>query len=50
MNWPVDETYIRVGGKWRYLWRHRYRGPVGRLPSNRAARCKSSQSLPEKGN
>ncbi|WP_339761134.1 IS6 family transposase [uncultured Sulfitobacter sp.] len=20
-NWHVDETYIRVGGKWRYLWR-----------------------------
>lgn len=19
-NWHVDETYIRVGGKWRYLW------------------------------
>lgn len=21
VNWHVDETYIRVGGKWRYLWR-----------------------------
>ncbi|MEP2781244.1 MAG: DDE-type integrase/transposase/recombinase, partial [Pseudoruegeria sp.] len=21
LNWPVDETYIRVGGKWRYIWR-----------------------------
>lgn len=21
LNWHVDETYIRVGGKWRYLWR-----------------------------
>ena len=20
-TWHVDETYIRVGGKWRYLWR-----------------------------
>jgi len=19
--WHVDETYLRVGGKWRYLWR-----------------------------
>lgn len=21
LNWHVDETYIRVGGEWRYLWR-----------------------------
>lgn len=21
VGWHVDETYIRVGGKWRYLWR-----------------------------
>ena len=21
LNWHVDETYIRVSGKWRYLWR-----------------------------
>jgi IS6 family transposase len=21
LDWHVDETYIRVGGKWRYLWR-----------------------------
>ena len=21
LNWFVDETSIRVGGKWRYLWR-----------------------------
>ena len=21
LNWHADETYIRVGGKWRYLWR-----------------------------
>ena len=21
LTWHVDETYIRVGGKWRYLWR-----------------------------
>lgn len=21
IDWHVDETYIRVGGKWRYLWR-----------------------------
>ncbi len=21
LNWHVDETYTRVGGKWRYLWR-----------------------------
>ncbi|WP_323777715.1 IS6 family transposase [Leisingera sp.] len=21
LNWHVDETYSRVGGKWRYLWR-----------------------------
>ena len=21
VNWHVDETYVRVGGKWRYLWR-----------------------------
>ncbi len=21
LNWHVDETYIRVGGRWRYLWR-----------------------------
>lgn len=21
LNWHVDETYIRAGGKWRYLWR-----------------------------
>jgi len=21
LNWHVDETYIHVGGKWRYLWR-----------------------------
>ena len=21
LNWHVDETYIRFGGKWRYLWR-----------------------------
>ncbi|PZX10594.1 IS6 family transposase [Palleronia aestuarii] len=20
-NWHVDETYVRVGGRWRYLWR-----------------------------
>lgn len=19
--WHVDETYVRVGGKWQYLWR-----------------------------
>ncbi len=21
LDWHVDQTYIRVGGKWRYLWR-----------------------------
>ena len=21
VDWHVDETYVRVGGKWRYLWR-----------------------------
>lgn len=21
LNWHMDETYIRIGGKWRYLWR-----------------------------
>ena len=21
LDWHVDETYVRVGGKWRYLWR-----------------------------
>ena len=21
IDWHVDETYIRVSGKWRYLWR-----------------------------
>ncbi|MEM9498432.1 MAG: IS6 family transposase [Pseudomonadota bacterium] len=21
LSWHVDETYVRVGGKWRYLWR-----------------------------
>nr|WP_246252302.1 DDE-type integrase/transposase/recombinase [Sulfitobacter algicola] len=21
VDWHVDETNIRVGGKWRYLWR-----------------------------
>ena len=21
VDWHVDETYIRAGGKWRYLWR-----------------------------
>lgn len=21
LNWHGDETYIRVGGKWRFLWR-----------------------------
>lgn len=21
LDWHVDESYIRVGGKWRYLWR-----------------------------
>jgi IS6 family transposase len=21
LDWHVDETYLRVGGKWRYLWR-----------------------------
>ncbi|MEP2781282.1 MAG: DDE-type integrase/transposase/recombinase [Pseudoruegeria sp.] len=21
LDWHVDETYIRVGGRWRYLWR-----------------------------
>ena len=21
LDWYVDETYVRVGGKWRYLWR-----------------------------
>jgi IS6 family transposase len=21
LNWHIDETYIRAGGKWRYLWR-----------------------------
>jgi IS6 family transposase len=21
LNWHVDETYLRVGGQWRYLWR-----------------------------
>lgn len=21
IDWHVDETYIRVGGRWRYLWR-----------------------------
>jgi IS6 family transposase len=21
LSWHVDETYIRVGAKWRYLWR-----------------------------
>ena len=21
LNWHVDDTYVRVGGKWRYLWR-----------------------------
>ena len=24
VNWHVDETYIRVGGKWRYPWRAIY--------------------------
>jgi IS6 family transposase len=21
LDWHVDETYIQVGGKWRYMWR-----------------------------
>jgi transposase, IS6 family len=25
-SWRVDETYVRVGGKWKYLWRHRQAG------------------------
>ena len=36
LNWHVDETYIRVGGKWRYLWRVIDTGSAGRLQTDSA--------------
>ena len=42
LTWHVDETYVRVGGKWRYLWRavdHRGQLVDFRLTARRDAKA-----------
>jgi len=42
LDWHIDETYIRVGGKWRYLWRavdHKGRMIDFRLTAKRDAKA-----------
>nr|WP_274379233.1 DDE-type integrase/transposase/recombinase [Rhodophyticola sp. CCM32] len=48
VDWHVDETYFRVGGKWRYLWRAvDANGQMVDFRLDRAAGCKSRQGLSE---
>ncbi len=49
LTWHVDETYVRVGGQWRYLWRAV--DPHGQLADFRltAPRCKGSEGIPASG-
>lgn len=63
VDWHVDETYIRVGGKWRSLWRAvDANGPLSvhcdampcraaddRLPPHCAAGCEGGQGLSRQG-
>ena len=45
-SWRVDETYIRVKGKWTYLYRARRLGRCyDRFPACRPARCCCRQAL-----
>ena len=44
--WHVDETYVRVGGQWRYLYRAvDGTGPDDRLPAQRQAGQEGGQAL-----
>jgi hypothetical protein len=42
-SWRVDETYIKVKGRWVYLYRQPR--PDHRFPAQRQARCPSRQAL-----
>jgi len=50
LNWLVDETYIRVGGKWRYLCRAiDANGLVGGFQAHGQTRCQGCEGLSKQG-
>lgn len=50
LNWHVDETYVGVGGKWRYLWRAiDARGQLVDFRLTARRRCQGRKGLSEQG-
>jgi len=49
-SWYLDETYLKVKGRWCYLYRsHRSRRQLGRRAAQRETRPESGQALLEAG-
>jgi hypothetical protein len=44
-SWRVDETYVRVKGRWMYLYRGRQSWADDRLPALGQAGCRSREAL-----